>query len=108
MNFYVRKTKKDITLSEKNEKRYKNNNICLFCDKETLIDKVTDHCLLTGCYRGPTHSRCNIDVKQKQSNFKPLIFLNFSNYDCHLFFKKLVDKKNYKLEFNIIPKTNEE
>ena len=30
------------------------------------------------------------------------------NYDCHMFFKKLVDKKNDKVEFEIIPKTNEE
>ena len=54
------------------------------------------------------HSTCNIIVTQKQSNFIPFLFHNFSNYDCHMFFKKLFDKKNDKVEFEIIPKTNEE
>ena len=63
---------------------------------------------MTGKYRGPAHSKCNINVTQKQSNFIPFIFHNFSDYDCHMFFKKLVDKKNDKVKFDIIPKTNEE
>ena len=71
-------------------------------------DKVNDHCQLTGEYRGPAHSECNIIITQKQSNFLPFIFHNFSNYDCHLFFKNLVDKKNDEVKFVIIPKTNGE
>ena len=31
-----------------------------------------------------------------------------SFYDCHLFFKKLVDKKKDKVKSDFIPKTNEE
>ena len=79
-----------------------------FVIKEILSDKVRDRCHLTGKYRGPAHSKCNIKVTQKQSNFIPFIFHNFSNYDCHMFFKKLVDKKRDKVDFEIIPKTNEE
>ena len=63
---------------------------------------------MTGNYRGAAHSKCNFNVTQKQSNFIPFIFHNFSNYDCHMFFKKLVDKKKDKVDFDIIPKTNEE
>ena len=63
---------------------------------------------MTGKYRGPAHSKCNVNVTQKQSNSIPFIFHNFSNYDCHMFFKKLVDKKKDKVDFEIIPKTNEE
>ena len=73
--------------------------------KKTETDKVRDHCHLTGKYRGPAHSICNINVTQDQSNFLPFIFHNFSNYDCHMFFKKLVKKKNDKVKFDIIPKT---
>ena len=47
-------------------------------------------------------------MKHKQSNFIPFVFHNFNNYDCHLFFKKLVDKKNDKVKFDVIPKTDEE
>ena len=108
MAFYFKNTKKDIIMTQKNEEDYKNNNICRFCEKNIESDKVRDHCHLTGKYRGPAHNVCNINVKQKDSNFIPFAFHNFSNYDCHMFFKKLVDLKKDKVKFKIIPKTNEE
>ena len=108
MAFYFKNTKKDIIMTQENEEDFKNNNICRFCEKEILSDKVRDHCHLTGKYRGPAHNTCNINVKQKDSNFIPFAFHNFSNYDCHMFFKKLVDLKKDKVKFKIIPKTNEE
>ena len=108
MAFYFKNTKKDIIMKQKDEESYRNTNICRFCEKEVLSDKVRDHCHLTGKYRGPAHGKCNINVTQKQSNFIPFILHNFSNYDCHMFFKKLVDKKKDKVDFDIIPKTNEE
>ena len=108
MTFYFKNTKKDVVMTEKDEEEYKNNNICRFCEKEILSDKVRDHCHLTGKYRGPAHSKCNINVTQKQSIFFPFVFHNFSNYDCHMFLKKLVDKKKDKVVFKNIPKTKEE
>ena len=76
-------------------------------EKNIDCDKVGDLCLLTGNYRGLAHSNCNFNVTKKQSNFKPFLIHIFSNYDCHLFFKKLVDKKKNKVKFEIIPKTDE-
>ena len=76
--------------------------------KKNESDKVRDHRHLTGKYRGPPHSICNTNVTQKQSSFIPFIFHNFSNYDCHMFLKKLVDLKNDKVKLDIMPKTNEE
>ena len=108
MAFYFKNTNKDIIMTEEDEEDYRNDNICRFCEKEILSDKGRDHCHLTGKYRGPAHSKCNINVTQKQSNFIPFIFHNFSHYDSHMFFKKLVDKKKDKVDFDIIPKTNEE
>ena len=107
MAFYFKNTKEDINMKDEDED-YRNDNVCRFCEKEILSDKVRDHCHLTSKYRGPAHSKCNINVTQKQSSFIPFIFHNFSNYDCHMFFKKLVDKKKDKVDFDIIPKTNEE
>ena len=95
MAFYFKNTNKDIIMTQENEEDYRNDNICRFC-KKILSDKVRDHCHLAGKSRGPAHSKCNINVTQKQSNFIPFIFHNFSNYDCHMFFKKLVDKKRIK------------
>ena len=70
-------------------------------------DTVRDHCHLTGKYRGAAHSICNINVTQKQNIFIPFIFHNFSNYDYHMFFKRLVDLKKDKVENKVFPKTNE-
>ena len=106
--FYFKNTKKDIFMTKEDEEEYKNNNFCRFCEKEILSDKVRDHCHLTGKYRGPSHNICNINVRQADSNFIPFAFHNFSKYDCHMFFKRLVDLKKDKVKFEIIPKTNEE
>ena len=95
-------------MTKKDLEDFENNIICQFCGKEILSDKVRDHCHLTGEYRGPAHNSCNLNVTQKQSNFEPFAFHTFSNYHCHMFFKRLVDLKNDKVKFNIIPKINEE
>ena len=109
MAFYFKNTNKDIIMTEEDEEDFKNNNVCRFCEKFIESDKVRDHCHLTGKYRGPAHSKCNINVTQKQINFIPFIYYhNLSNYDSHMFFKKLVDKKKDNVDFEIIPKTNEE
>ena len=96
-------------MTEENEEDIK-KNICRFCEKEILSDKVRDHCHSTGKYkyRGPAHSKRITNVTQYKINIIPFILNDFSNYDCHLFFKKLVDKKNDKVKFKIIPKRNEE
>ena len=91
MGFYFKNTKKDIIMTEKDVEHYRNKNICRYCEKEVLFHKVKDHCHLIGKYRGPTHQSCDINVTQNKSNFFPFVFHNFSNYDCHLFLKKLVD-----------------
>ena len=73
-----------------------------------MSDKVRYDCHLTGKYRGPAQSKCNINVTQDKIKFNSFIFHNFSIYDCHMFFKKLVDKSNDKVKFDIIPKTSKE
>ena len=95
-------------MTEDDEKIKKIITFVDFVKKNIESDKVRDHCHLTGNYRGPAHSKCNINVTQDQSNFIPFIFQSFSNYDCHMFFKKLVDKKNDKINFDTLPKTKEE
>ena len=95
MAFYFKNTKKDIVLTEDDEEDCRKNNLCRFCEK-ILSDKVGDHCHLTGKNRGPAHNTCNINVKQKDSKFIQFAFHNFSKYDCHMFFKRLVDLKKIK------------
>ena len=83
-------------MNHEDKEDFDNINICLFCEKKLSTDKVRDHCHLTGKYRGPAQNICNINVKQKGSNFIPFAFHIFSNYDCQMFFKRLVDLKNTK------------
>ena len=98
MAFYFKNTKKYMIMTEKVEKELDNNNVCRFCEKNIKSDKGRDHCQLTDIYRGPAHNTCYINVKQKDSNFVPFVFHNFSFYDCDMFFKKLVDLKNDKVK----------
>ena len=95
-------------MTVEDEANFKNKNICRFCDKDISIDKVSDHCHLTGKYKEPAHNNCYINFTQRQSSFIPLVFHNFSNYGCHLFFKQLFDEKNDKVKFKSVLITNEE
>ena len=107
MAFDFKSTNKNIIMTEENEQDFKKNNKCRSCEKNIDSDKVRDPCRLTGKYRGPALNTCIINVTQHQSNIIPFIFHNFGNYDCHMFFKKLIDKKNDKVKFDVIPTTNE-
>ena len=107
MNFWLKNTNNDITMTEEDKQDFENDNICRYCEKYIESDKVRDHCHLTGKYRGPAHNECNLQVKQKDSNFITIGLHNFSNYDNHMFFKTLVDRKKDKVDFKIIPKTDE-
>ena len=48
MAVLFKKTKKVIIVCEKGEGIYTSYNICQFCQKEIIVDKVGDHCHLTG------------------------------------------------------------
>ena len=108
MAFYFKNNNEDILMTREREEKFENTNICRICEKNIEFDKVRDHCHLTGKNRGPAYSKCIINVTQEQSRFIPVVFQNFSNYDCPMFFRKLVDKKNDKVKIDVIGKTNEE
>jgi hypothetical protein len=86
--------------------------------KKSLIEKrqqswikVRDHDHLTSRYRGAAHSKCNILARKDK--FIPIFFHNLSNYDAHLFIKRLTEKINYhpdktKRQIKILAKNSEE
>ncbi|XP_037805797.1 uncharacterized protein LOC119599924 [Lucilia sericata] len=91
-------------LTEEENLDFYSNNICHICSKNILNEeKVRDHCHLSGKYRGPAHNTCNINYKLP--SFIPVIFHNFSAYDCHLFVKELNNIDDGPI--NIIPLNKE-
>lgn len=64
--------------------------------------KVMDHDHLTGEYRGPAHSLCNINYRNP--NFIPVFFHNLAGYDAHLFIKEFGNDDGH---INMIPNTEE-
>ena len=96
MTFYFKDIQKNIITTEKDEENCRIFIIRRFCEKNNESVEVRDHCHLTVKYRGPAYSICNNNVTQHQSSIILFLFHNFIKYDCHMFFKKLVDKKSDK------------
>ena len=46
--FFFKNTKKYIIMTQEGEEVFANSNICRFCEKTFISDKVRDHCHLTG------------------------------------------------------------
>ena len=90
---------------------------CWLCEKEFNLKDikekpvVKDHCHLTSKFRGLAHNNCNLNTRKAHISFVRILFHNFSRYDCHLIFEKLVNmatKKDIKINENdIIAKTSE-
>ena len=90
---------------------------CWLCEKEFKSKDVKenpvvkDHCHLTGKFRGLAHNNYNLNTRKAHTSFVPILFHNFSGYDSHLIFEKLVNmatKKNNKINENdIIAKSSE-
>ena len=94
-----------------------NQTTCWLCEKEfkpkDLEENpiVRDHCHLKGRFRGLPHNSCNLNTRKAHTSFVPILFHNFSGYDCHLIFEKLINmatEKNIKINENdIIAKSTE-
>ena len=98
------KCKIDIIMTEEDELDYEINNVCHICGKFiNTLDKVRDHCHLSGKYRGPAHNECNLQYKFKK--FIPIFFHNLEGYDSHILMQELGKYKNFKV--SCIPKNME-
>jgi len=61
----------------------------VMCEKPFTPDdkRVRDHCHLTGRYRGPAYSNCNLNYKDLHCI--PIVFHNLSGYDAHFIIKEI-------------------
>ena len=89
-------------MTTQDEEIYNNSQICWICREELNIDKVRDHCHITGKFRGAAHNQCNLKLKIPKK--LPIIFNNLEGYDGHIIFKEL---NNFDVTIDVIPKTIE-
>ena len=78
----------------------KKENYVKFCDNDYVDNdvKVTNHCNITGKYRGSAHRDCSINLKL--NNKFSVVFHNLKNYDFHLIMKEL---GKFSVKVNVIP-----
>ncbi|RLU21807.1 hypothetical protein DMN91_006183 [Ooceraea biroi] len=79
---------------------------CHVCGKPfaTGDTRVRDHCHLTGRYRGPAHSTCNLNYKD--SHIISVIFHNLSGYDAHFIIEDVANAFEGSVE--LLPLTKEQ
>ncbi|KAL6417296.1 hypothetical protein ACFW04_012845 [Cataglyphis niger] len=78
---------------------------CHVCEKpfESKDTRVRDHCHLTGRYRGPAHSSCNLNYKE--TYVIPIFFHNLSGYDAHFIIRDVANAFPGSVE--LLPLTKE-
>ncbi|XP_071646039.1 uncharacterized protein [Temnothorax longispinosus] len=78
---------------------------CHVCEEPFEPDdvRVRDHCHLTGRYRGPAHSNCNLNYKD--SHCIPIVFHNLSGYDAHFIITEIATA--YEGHVDLLPITKE-
>ena len=88
--------------------RHKKLERCHICMKLFKEDnpKVRDHCHYTGCYRGPAHTKCNLQYEIP--SYIPIVFHNLSGYDAHLFIKELAASLTDGAKMGVIAKNKED
>ncbi|BFZ23189.1 hypothetical protein BsWGS_26228 [Bradybaena similaris] len=70
---------------------------CDICNKDFSVDKVRDHCHITGKYRGAAHNACNLKLRINPDTITfPVVFHNLEGYDGHLIMQALgkIKKEN--------------
>ena len=96
MNKYFNKS---LIMSEE-EYLFLQSNGCWICKNliDNDVEKVRDHCHVTGKFRGAAHWNCNINLQLTKK--VPIIFHNLRGYDIRLIFNEL---DRFHVKFSVIP-----
>jgi len=85
-----------MIFTEEDKRNYDKATKGHICGKDGFVEgdekknKVRDHCYLSNRFRGAAHAECNRNYRIPK--FIPVIFHYLSNYDAHLFIKKIFIK----------------
>ena len=94
-----------VNLTFEEIEKFNSATNCHICEKPFAPEdtRVRDHCHLTGRYRGPAHSTCNLNYKE--SFCVPIVFHNLSGYDSHFIIEEIATA--FKGEIDLLPITKE-
>ncbi len=96
-----------IIMTKEDKVKFSNQLFCEMCGKffSKTVEKVRDHCHLTGKYRLALCSNCNFTYAK--TDFDVLVvFHGLNNYDQHFLIPKLYKYAN-KARIRIIPRNNQ-
>ena len=54
---------KTLIMTNGDDEIYNNSHICWICKQELNMDKVRDHCHVTGKFRRAAHNQCNLKLR---------------------------------------------
>ncbi|KYN15192.1 hypothetical protein ALC57_12602 [Trachymyrmex cornetzi] len=96
---------KNIAMAEFTSNKFRNATHCHICERpfEEGDLRVRDHCHLTRRYRGPAHSRCNLQYHD--TYVIPVFFHNLAGYDAHFIIKDIAN--NFVGRVDLLPITKE-
>ena len=92
-------TRRKMIITPQQQADFRSCKSCPKCKRDFTekLYKVRDHCHITGLYRGPLCSKCNLRLSLKRYML-PVFFHNLKNYDCHMILKHGISKfKHWKL-----------
>ncbi|XP_024885115.1 uncharacterized protein LOC112463153 [Temnothorax curvispinosus] len=94
-----------VELTEDEKSEFLLATHCHVCEKpfQPENNRVRDHCHLTGRYRGPAHSRCNLNYRNVY--VIPVFFHNLSGYDAHFVVEKIAN--DFEGGVDLLPLTKE-
>ena len=105
---------KPLNMSVQNERDFQNSTVCHICERRfkpkdlvilddgDIMNKVRDHCHITGEYRGAAHRDCNLKWAISSEKLKiPVIFHNLKGYDCHFIMQKIGDLIRRDVNINV-------
>ena len=109
------KFNKPLELTQEEEIDFQRSNKCNICerffkpndlvilDDGDQINKVRDHCHITGKYRGSSHRDCNLKWSLSSDKIKiPVIFHNLKGYDSHLIMQRIGKMIEEKLVYDVV------
>ena len=78
---------------------------CHICEEpfEASDIRAHDHCHLSGRFKGPAHSECNLNYKN--AFYIPIVFHNLSGYDSHFIIEEIATA--FEGHVDVLPITKE-